>query len=79
MTLCLDYMSQHIAQAAKRGQLIAWMQYTMACGHVDVAKVRRMFETLNVYYLYNQVILKLFATRVRFTIGESKFIFIFSL
>ncbi|KAH9628110.1 hypothetical protein HF086_018326 [Spodoptera exigua] len=39
VALCLRYMSQNIAQAAKRGQLISWMQYTMACGHNEVAKI----------------------------------------
>ncbi|XP_050678011.1 BTB/POZ domain-containing protein 17 [Leptidea sinapis] len=45
--LCLEYMSQHIALAAKRGHLIAWMQYTMACGHNSVAKECQNFVKWN--------------------------------
>nr|XP_032515909.1 BTB/POZ domain-containing protein 17 [Danaus plexippus plexippus] len=47
VNLCLEYMSQHIAQAARRGRLISWMQYTMAwpvllhrfpsCAHIKLA------------------------------------------
>ncbi|XP_023940987.1 BTB/POZ domain-containing protein 17 [Bicyclus anynana] len=51
VTLCLDYMSQHIAQAAKRGHLIAWMQYTMACGHNDVAKACQNFVKWNLEWV----------------------------
>lgn len=47
VSLCLCYMSMHIAQAAKRGQLIAWMQYTMACGHLNVAKACQNFVKWN--------------------------------
>ncbi|XP_013137635.1 PREDICTED: BTB/POZ domain-containing protein 17 [Papilio polytes] len=47
MTLCLEYMGQHVAQAAQRGQLIAWMQYTMACGHNKVAKACQNFFKWN--------------------------------
>ncbi|KAL0881350.1 hypothetical protein ABMA27_001227 [Loxostege sticticalis] len=53
VTLCLNYMSQHIAQAAKRGQLIAWMQYTMACGHNDVAKACQNFVKWNLEWVWS--------------------------
>ncbi|XP_028160328.1 BTB/POZ domain-containing protein 17-like [Ostrinia furnacalis] len=53
VTLCLTYMSQHIAQAAKRGQLIAWMQYTMACGHNDVAKACQNFVKWNLEWVWS--------------------------
>ncbi|CAH2040154.1 unnamed protein product, partial [Iphiclides podalirius] len=52
VTLCLDYMSQHIAQAAKRGQLIAWMQYTMACGHEEVSKACQNFVKWNLEWVW---------------------------
>ncbi|KAJ0177604.1 hypothetical protein K1T71_006477 [Dendrolimus kikuchii] len=51
--LCLSYMSQHIAQAAKRGKLIAWMQYTMACGHDDVAKACQNFVKWNLEWVWS--------------------------
>uniref|UniRef100_A0A2A4J1M2 BTB domain-containing protein n=1 Tax=Heliothis virescens TaxID=7102 RepID=A0A2A4J1M2_HELVI len=53
VTLCLSYMSQHIAQAAKRGQLISWMQYTMACGHNDVAKECQNFVKWNLEWVWS--------------------------
>lgn len=37
--LCLNYMPKHLAKAVKHGHLVSWLQYTMACGHSDVAKV----------------------------------------
>lgn len=57
VTLCLSYMSQHIAQAAKRGQLIAWMQYTMGCGHNDVAKACQNFVKWNVEWVWSEAAL----------------------
>ncbi|CAG4933542.1 unnamed protein product [Parnassius apollo] len=53
VTLCLEYMSQHIAQAAKRGKLISWMQYTMACGHNEVAKACQNFVKWNLEWLWS--------------------------
>ncbi|KAG7310153.1 hypothetical protein JYU34_004706 [Plutella xylostella] len=47
VTLCLCYMSNHIAQAARLGEIVAWMQYTMACGHNDVAKACQNFVKWN--------------------------------
>ncbi|GBP21594.1 hypothetical protein EVAR_9779_1 [Eumeta japonica] len=51
VSLCLCYMSQHIAQAAKRGQLVSWMQYTMACGHNEVAKACQNFVKWNLEWV----------------------------
>lgn len=31
-------MSNHIAHAACYNQLFSWLQYTISCGHLDVAK-----------------------------------------
>ncbi|CAH0724013.1 unnamed protein product, partial [Brenthis ino] len=59
VTLCLDYMSQHIAQAAKRGQLIAWMQYTMACGHNEVAKTCQNFVKWNIEWVLDSELAEL--------------------
>ncbi|KAJ8724636.1 hypothetical protein PYW08_016110 [Mythimna loreyi] len=53
VSLCLSYMSQHIAQAAKRAQLISWMQYTMACGHNDVAKECQNFVKWNLEWVWS--------------------------
>ncbi|KAL4702814.1 hypothetical protein ACJJTC_003972 [Scirpophaga incertulas] len=53
VTLCLEYMKQHIAKAAKRGQLIAWMQYTGACGHNDVAKTCQNFVKWNLEWVWS--------------------------
>ncbi|XP_037296844.1 BTB/POZ domain-containing protein 17-like isoform X1 [Manduca sexta] len=53
VSLCLSYMSQHIAHAAKRGQLIAWMQYTMACGHNEVAKACQNFVKWNLEWVWS--------------------------
>ncbi|XP_035441044.1 BTB/POZ domain-containing protein 17 [Spodoptera frugiperda] len=53
VTLCLTYMSQNIAQAAKRGQLISWMQYTMACGHNEVAKSCQNFVKWNLEWVWS--------------------------
>lgn len=53
VSLCLSYMSQHIAHAAKRGQLIAWMQYTLACGHNDVAKACQNFVKWNLEWVWS--------------------------
>lgn len=54
VVLCLSYMSQHIAQAAKRGKIIAWMQYTMACGHQEVAKACQNFVKWNLEWVWSE-------------------------
>ncbi|XP_053605812.1 BTB/POZ domain-containing protein 17 [Plodia interpunctella] len=53
VTLCLSFMSTHVAQAAKRGQLIAWMQYTQACSHDDVAKACQNFVKWNFEWVWS--------------------------
>ncbi|XP_077289032.1 BTB/POZ domain-containing protein 17-like [Arctopsyche grandis] len=45
--LCLTYMSRHLANAVQQGQLVSWLQYTMACGHSDVAKECQNFVKWN--------------------------------
>ncbi|XP_068622759.1 BTB/POZ domain-containing protein 17 [Battus philenor] len=52
VALCLEYMTQHLAQAAQRGQLIAWMQYTTACGHEEVAKACQNFVKWNLEWVW---------------------------
>jgi hypothetical protein len=37
--LCVEYMCEHIAHAAAHNQLISWLQYTLTCGHYQVAQV----------------------------------------
>ncbi|CAK1543789.1 unnamed protein product [Leptosia nina] len=54
VSLCLEYMSQHIALAAQKGQLINWMQYTMACGHNDVAKNCQNFVKWNMEWVWSK-------------------------
>lgn len=39
MKLCVEYMCEHIAHAAANNQLISWLQYTLTCGHYQVAQV----------------------------------------
>ncbi|CAF4817303.1 unnamed protein product [Pieris macdunnoughi] len=53
VSLCLEYMSQHIALAAKKGQVINWMQYTMACGHTNVAKACQNFVKWNMEWVWS--------------------------
>ncbi|XP_075976181.1 transport and golgi organization 10 [Anticarsia gemmatalis] len=55
VSLCLTYMTQHIAQAAKRGFLTSWMQYTMACGHNDVARACQNFVKWNLEWVWTDV------------------------
>ncbi|XP_069357502.1 BTB/POZ domain-containing protein 17 [Maniola hyperantus] len=59
VTLCLGYMSQHIPQAARRGHLIAWMQYTMACGHDDVAKACQNYVKWNLECIHDSELAEL--------------------
>ncbi|VVD05246.1 unnamed protein product [Leptidea sinapis] len=42
-----DKYNVKVTLAAKRGHLIAWMQYTMACGHNSVAKECQNFVKWN--------------------------------
>ncbi|KOB63286.1 BTB/POZ domain-containing protein 17 [Operophtera brumata] len=46
-------MAQHIAHAAKAGHLISWMQYTMACGHNDIAKECQNFVKWNLEWVWS--------------------------
>ncbi|KAI8421237.1 hypothetical protein MSG28_008295 [Choristoneura fumiferana] len=54
VSLCLHYMGSHVAQAARRGRLVGWMQYTMACGHADVAKACQNFVKWNVEWVWSE-------------------------
>ncbi|GLG97737.1 Uncharacterized protein GBIM_04433 [Gryllus bimaculatus] len=45
--LCVEYMCMHIAHAASNNQLVSWLQYTLACGHYDVAQVCQNFVKWN--------------------------------
>ncbi|XP_063387473.1 BTB/POZ domain-containing protein 17 [Cydia fagiglandana] len=54
VSLCLRYMGSHVAQAAKRGRLVGWMQYTMACGHAPVAKACQNFVKWNVEWVWSE-------------------------
>ncbi|KAE8751315.1 hypothetical protein FOCC_FOCC001886 [Frankliniella occidentalis] len=36
--VCQNYMYEHVQYAATTNQLVAWHQYTQACGHIKVAK-----------------------------------------
>ncbi|CAK9795918.1 BTB/POZ domain-containing protein 17 [Anthophora quadrimaculata] len=38
ITLCLDYMQNHIALAAIHGTLVSWLQYTSNCGHHNITQ-----------------------------------------
>ncbi|XP_069674979.1 BTB/POZ domain-containing protein 17 isoform X3 [Periplaneta americana] len=45
--LCIEYMCEHIAHAAANNQLISWLQYTLTCGHYQVAQVCQNFVKWN--------------------------------
>ncbi|KAG7168215.1 BTB/POZ domain-containing protein 17-like [Homarus americanus] len=36
---CVKYMKLHIVSASQQNYLIAWLQYTLTCGHSDIATV----------------------------------------
>lgn len=35
----MRYMKQHVVSASQQNYLIAWLQYTLTCGHSDIASV----------------------------------------
>lgn len=45
--MCLMYMCNNIAHAASNNQLISWLQYTLACGHSEVAEVIYLYTSVN--------------------------------
>lgn len=47
IALCVEYMCSHIAHAAANNQLVSWLQYTLNCGHYEVAKVCQNFVMWN--------------------------------
>lgn len=38
MRLCTEYMCKHVPHAASHNVLFSWLQYTIRCGHKDVAE-----------------------------------------
>ncbi|XP_045606440.1 BTB/POZ domain-containing protein 17 isoform X1 [Procambarus clarkii] len=36
---CVKYMKLHVVSASQQNYLIAWLQYTLTCGHSDIATV----------------------------------------
>ncbi|KAF7378911.1 BTB/POZ domain-containing protein 17 [Vespula maculifrons] len=47
ISLCLDYMQDHIALAAIHGTLVSWLQYTSNCGHHDITQSCQNFIKWN--------------------------------
>lgn len=47
ISLCLDYMQNHIALAAIHGTLVSWLQYTLNCGHHDITQAFQNFIKWN--------------------------------
>lgn len=53
VSLCICYMSRHMANAAQTGHLVEWLQYTMACGHNHIAKACHNFVKWNFEMIAN--------------------------
>ncbi|XP_060821143.1 BTB/POZ domain-containing protein 17 isoform X1 [Bombus pascuorum] len=47
ISLCLDYMQNHIALAAIHGTLVSWLQYTSNCGHHHITQACQNFIKWN--------------------------------
>lgn len=47
ISLCLDYMENHIALAAIHGTLVSWLQYTTNCGHHYISQACQNFVKWN--------------------------------
>lgn len=47
ISLCLDYMQNHIALAATHGTLVSWLQYTSNCGHHNITQACQNFIKWN--------------------------------
>lgn len=47
ISLCLDYMQNHIALAAIHGTLVSWLQYTLNCGHENITQACQNFIKWN--------------------------------
>ncbi|KAK1135303.1 hypothetical protein K0M31_008068 [Melipona bicolor] len=47
ISLCLDYMQNHIALAAIHGTLVSWLQYTSNCGHHNITQACQNFIKWN--------------------------------
>ncbi|KAG7212861.1 hypothetical protein KM043_002214 [Ampulex compressa] len=47
ISLCLDYMQNHVALAAIHGTLVSWLQYTSNCGHQNITQVCQNFIKWN--------------------------------
>ncbi|XP_044593054.1 BTB/POZ domain-containing protein 17-like [Cotesia glomerata] len=48
ITLCLEYMQNHIAVAAIHGTLVSWLDYTSNCGHHEITQTCQNFIKWNV-------------------------------
>lgn len=47
ISLCINYMCRHVVSATKYGLLVAWLQYTLDCGHTSVFTACQNFITWN--------------------------------
>ena len=48
ISLCLEYMRNHIAVAAIHGTLVSWLQYTSNCGHHGITQSCQNFIKWNI-------------------------------
>ncbi|XP_034950886.1 BTB/POZ domain-containing protein 17 [Chelonus insularis] len=48
ITLCLEYMQNHIAIAAIHGTLVSWLEYTSNCGHYEITQTCQNFIKWNI-------------------------------
>lgn len=48
ITLCLEYMNNHIAIAAINGTLVSWFEYVSNCGHQLITKTCQNFIKWNI-------------------------------
>ncbi|KAK0082532.1 hypothetical protein PV325_010218 [Microctonus aethiopoides] len=48
ITLCLEYMQNHIAVAAINGTLVSWLEYTSNCGHREITQICQNFIKWNI-------------------------------
>ncbi|CAH1373990.1 hypothetical protein MTP99_015357 [Tenebrio molitor] len=51
--LCVQYMCKHVPHAASHNQLFLWLQYSIPCGHVEVAEKCQNYIKWNIESIAN--------------------------
>lgn len=54
MSLCIEYMYSHIAEAAVHSQVITWYQYTLSLAHYQLSLVMQINIT-NTFLLHHKI------------------------